>query len=79
MGTEVIWRLEGGYSRFVSGSQVELRLDRKPFRQSLEVSPAGLANRSKPIDLIFRVTQGLKGRGPGGVDGVSILKAWSGP
>ena len=67
MGAEVIWRLEGGYSRFVSGSQVELRLEKKPFRQSLEVSPSGLINRSKPIDLIFRVTQGLKGRGPGGV------------
>ena len=67
MGTEVIWRLEGGYSRFVSGSKVELRLEKKPFRQSLEVSPSGLVHRSKPIDLIFRVTQGLKGRGPGGV------------
>ncbi|MCZ6877914.1 MAG: hypothetical protein O7G29_07215 [Acidobacteria bacterium] len=67
MGTEVIWRLEGGYSRFVSGSLVELRLEKKPFRQSLEVSPSGLVNRSKPIDLIFRVTPGLKGRGPGGV------------
>ncbi len=51
----------------MSGSKVELRLEKKPFRQSLEVSPSGLVHRSKPIDLIFRVTQGLKGRGPGGV------------
>ena len=64
MGTELTWRLEGGYSRFIEGSQVELRLEKKPFRHSLDVSPSGLVHRSQPIDLIFRVTRGFTGRGP---------------
>ena len=53
MGAQLTWRLEGGYSRFIEGSRVELRLEKKPFRHSLDVSPSGLIHRSQPIDLIF--------------------------
>ena len=67
MGAELTWRLEGGYSRFIEGSRVELRLEKKPFRHSLDVSPSGFIHRSQPIDLIFRVTRGFTGRGPGAV------------
>ncbi len=67
MGAELTWRLEGGYSRFIEGSRVELRLEKKPFRQSLDVSPSGLIHRSQPMDLIFRATRGFTGKGPGGV------------
>ena len=67
MGAELTWRLEGGYSRFIEGSRVELRLEKKPFRHSLDVSPSGFIHRSQPIDLTFRVTRGFTGRGPGAV------------
>ncbi|MDA2926439.1 hypothetical protein MYX78_04275 [Acidobacteria bacterium AH-259-G07] len=66
-GPELIWRLEGGYSRFIEGSRVELRLEKGPIRQSLDVFPSGLVDRSKPIDLIFRAAQGFSGQGPGKV------------
>ncbi len=65
MGAQLTWRLEGGYSRFIEGSRVELRLEKKPFRQSLDVSPSGLIHRSQPVDLIFRTTRGFTGKGPG--------------
>ena len=64
MGAQLIWRLEGGYSRFIEGSRVELRLEKKPFRHSLDVSPSGLIHRSQPVDLIFRTTRGFTGKGP---------------
>ncbi|MCH7804325.1 MAG: hypothetical protein IH937_09605 [Acidobacteria bacterium] len=67
MGAQLNWRLEGGYSRFIEGSRVELRLEKKPFRHSLDVSPSGLIHRSQPIDLIFRATRGFRGKGPGNV------------
>jgi len=67
MGAQLTWRLEGGYSRFIEGSRVELRLEKKPFRHSLDVSPSGLIHRSQPIDLIFRATRGFTGKGPGDV------------
>lgn len=67
MGAQLTWRLEGGYSRFIEGSRVELRLEKKPFRHSLDVSPSGLIHRSQPMDLIFRATRGFTGKGPGGV------------
>lgn len=59
------WRLEGGYSRFLEGSRVELRLEESPFQQTLDVSPLGLIRRSEPIELTFRVTKGLWGSGAG--------------
>ena len=67
MATQLTWRLEGGYSRFIEGSRVELRLEKKPFRHSLDVSPLGLIRRSQPIDLIFQATRGFTGKGPGDV------------
>ena len=59
------WRLEGGYSRFLEGSQVELRLEEGPLRQTLDLFPAGLLDRSKPVKLTFRAAQGFWGVGPG--------------
>jgi len=67
MGAQLNWRLEGGYSRFIEGSRVELRLEKKPFRHSLDVSPAGLIHRSQPMELIFRATRSFTGKGPGDV------------
>ncbi len=67
MAEKLTWRLEGGYSRFIEGSRVELRLEKKPFRHSLDVSPSGLIHRSQPIDLVFRTTRGFTGKGPGDV------------
>ena len=67
MGAQLTWRLEGGYSRFVEGSRVELRLEKKPFRHSLDVSPSSLIHRSQPMDLIFQATRGFTGKGPGDV------------
>ena len=58
------WRLEGGYSRFLEGSRVELRLEEGPLRQSLDISPFDLRDRSKPIEMTFRTARGFRGQGP---------------
>ena len=67
MRAKLTWRLEGGYSRFIEGSRVELRLKQGPLRQSLEVSPKGLVDRSVPIELIFQAARTFSGRGPVGM------------
>ena len=63
----LVWRLEGGYSHFLEGSRVELELEEGPLGQTLDLSPLGLAHRSKPMDLRFRVAKGFRGRAPGGL------------
>ena len=63
----LVRRLEGGYSRFLEGSRVELELEEGPLGQTLDLSPLGLAHRSKPMDLRFRVAKGFRGRASGGL------------
>ncbi len=58
-------RLEEGYSRLLEGTHLTARLVGKPFRGSLDFSPLGLARRRRPVDLLFEVAQGFRGRGPG--------------
>ncbi|MEE8350115.1 MAG: hypothetical protein V3R94_11115 [Acidobacteriota bacterium] len=57
MASQVIWRLEEGYSRFVEGSRVELRLRQGPLKESLKISPKGLADRSEPIEWLFQAAR----------------------
>lgn len=58
----VVWRLEEGFSRFVKGSRVELRLQEGPLRQTLDVYPAALPDRSKPIAWHLRAVRSFSGR-----------------
>ena len=39
MGAQLTWRLEGGYSRFIEGSRVELRLEKSLFATALMCPP----------------------------------------
>ena len=66
-GVGLTWRLQGGYSRFLKGSLVELRLQQGLLRQRLDVYPLAIADRSRPIDLQFEAARTLRGRGPGNI------------
>ena len=44
---------------------MELTLQEGPLSQRLDLSPLGLADRSKPIELTFRAAKGFRGRAPG--------------
>lgn len=59
-----MWRLEGGYSRFLEGSRVVLRLEDPSLSHELQISPF---NRRRPVELIFRSQERLRGRLPGGL------------
>ena len=61
MASQVIWRLEEGYSRFIEGSRVELRLKQGPLGESLKISPKGLVDRSEPIELVFQAARTFAG------------------
>lgn len=65
--TNLLWRLEGGYSRFLEGSRIELQLEEGPLRQTLNLSPLGLARRTQPLELTFRAAKSLGGEIPGKV------------
>lgn len=67
MASQLIWRLEEGYSRFIEGSRVELRLKQGPLVESLEISPKGLADRSQPIELLFQAARTFAGRDASGL------------
>ena len=67
MASQLIWRLEEGYSRFIEGSRVELRLKQGPLGESLEISPKGLVNRSQPIELLFQAARSFAGADPAGL------------
>jgi len=57
----VIWRLEGGYSRFLEGSHVEVNFADKGLSQSLDLSPLGLARRTEPVEIAFRFSRNYRG------------------
>lgn len=66
-GGGLSWRLEDGYSRFLQGSRLELKLQHGPFRQSLDVSPLGLLRRKERVEFIFQAGKNLWGQAPGGL------------
>ncbi|MGH9340762.1 MAG: hypothetical protein ACRD1R_14500 [Acidobacteriota bacterium] len=63
----VKWRLEGGYSRFLEGSTVELEVQEGPLSQTLDFSPIKLARRSGPAEITLRASHALRGNLPGGL------------
>ena len=61
--SSVRWRLEGGYSRLLDRTRVEVTLEKGPAHQQLNLTPLGLFK--EPTELILRVTHGFKASGPG--------------
>ncbi len=57
----VTWRLEGGYSRFLEGSHVEVTLGQNGLSQSLDLSPLGLARKREPVEILFRFSRSYRG------------------
>ncbi len=57
----LLWRLEGGYSRFVEGAKVSLRLEAGPTQQQRNATPWGLFKGEKPLELVFRAKRSLRG------------------
>ncbi len=58
----LVWKLEGGYSRFVEGAKVNLRLEAGPTQQQLNSTPWGLFKGEKPLELVFKVGRSLRGK-----------------
>lgn len=61
------WRLTEGYSNFVEGSVVELRLRQRRLAEKLELSPIGLLRRSRPLRVTFSAVRRFNGRLPSGM------------
>ncbi|HXK60209.1 MAG TPA: hypothetical protein PLP42_09990 [Acidobacteriota bacterium] len=55
------WRLEGGYSRFLEGSKLEVQVSEGPFRGALDVFPLSLIKQHEPWDFSFRVRHPVVG------------------
>ena len=67
MASQLNWRLEEGYSRFIEGSRIELRLKQGPLSENLEISPKGLIDRSQPIELVFQAARTFTGTDAAGL------------
>jgi hypothetical protein len=67
MASQLIWRLEEGYSRFIEESRVELRLKQGPFGESLEFSPKGMVDHTQPIEFHFQAARTFSGRDTSGL------------
>ncbi len=63
---EFDWKLEGGYGALVREGVVEARLSGESTRLVAALSPAGLARRTRPVDLDFVLRRTLKAGLPGG-------------
>ncbi|HUV14518.1 MAG TPA: hypothetical protein VMY18_12805 [Acidobacteriota bacterium] len=57
----LVWKLRGGYSRFVEAAEVSLRLETGPTKQQLNATPWGLFRREKPLELVFIAKRSLRG------------------
>jgi hypothetical protein len=57
----LIWKLEGGYSRFVEDAKVSVRLDAGPTRQQPSATPWGLLKGEEPLELSFTAKRNLRG------------------
>ena len=57
----VTWRLEGGYSRFLEGSHVEVTFADNGLSQSLDLSPLGLIRKTEPVEILFKMSRSYRG------------------
>jgi len=58
----LIWKLRGGYSRFLEAAEVSLRLKAGPTQQQLNTTPWGLFKGEKPLELVFIAKRSLRGK-----------------
>jgi hypothetical protein len=61
------WRLKGGYSRFLEGSELELRCKDDHFASALKLYPLALTRRHKPIEVKFQAGRSCSGEAAPGI------------
>ena len=61
------WRLEGGYSRLLDESALDVRLAEGPFSTALGLFPLSLIKQKKPIEFRFRAYKSLSGGSAAGL------------
>lgn len=61
------WRLEGGYSKFLEGSELEVRLAEGPFSAALDLYPLSSVKQKKPIEFLFRARRSISGTSGAGL------------
>jgi hypothetical protein len=61
------WRLKGGYSQFLDGSQVELACRERSFAAALQMYPMTLARRHQPVEVEFRMGRSYSGEAAPGI------------
>jgi hypothetical protein len=63
--TDLKWRLEGGYSRFLDKSHLIVRLKKSPATAMLNLAPVGLAKKTEPVDFLFRAAHSVRAAAAG--------------
>ncbi len=61
------WRLEGGYSKLLEGSELEVRLVEGPFSTALDLFPLSLVKQKKPIEFRFKAGGSVSGTSGAGL------------
>jgi len=61
------WRLEGGYSKFLEGSELEIQLVDGPFATALDLFPLSLVKQKKPIEFLFKARSTVSGASGAGL------------
>jgi len=61
------WRLEGGYSKFLEGSELEVQLAEGPLTAALDLFPLSLVKQKKPIEFRFKARRSLSGTSAAGL------------
>ncbi len=59
------WRLEGGYSKFLEGSELAVQLVEGPFAATLDFFPLSLLKQKKPIEFLFKARRSISGTSGG--------------
>jgi hypothetical protein len=58
--TDLKWRLEGGYSRFLDKSHLIARLKKTPATAMLDLAPVGLVKKTEPVEFLFRTAHPVR-------------------
>ncbi len=63
----VKWRLQGGYSRFLDGSELGVQLAEGSLAASLDLFPLSLVKQRKPIEFLFKCRRSMSGTSGAGL------------
>jgi len=59
------WRLDGGYSKFLEGSELDVRLAEGPFTAALDLFPLAMVKQERPIEFFFKLRRSFSGTANG--------------